>query len=128
MISSIKASFNCKHQFIALKHFLLIFAAILATGVTVLISTFNYKYETKPEPFNWKTIHQLEIDYWRNIRVDTMTPENIIQYFSIYILKFVILFNTFIDTSISYRNNFDIDIGIDIDIISYCLEFRCCLI
>ena len=30
---------------------------------------------------DWKKIHQMEYDYWNEIRVETMTPEQIIDYF-----------------------------------------------
>jgi len=30
---------------------------------------------------NWNKIHQMEFDYWNKIRVETMTPEQIIDYF-----------------------------------------------
>ena len=63
-----------------------------AVAAFVFFIFFDNKHNPSPGPLPqiimpqssdcWDAILQLEIDYWKTIRVDTMTPKQIIDYFS----------------------------------------------
>ena len=61
--------------------------ALVVSGFYSFLSLTNVDVMQSPNsldpssPSYWKAIRQMEIDYWKNIRVETMTPQQILDYF-----------------------------------------------
>jgi hypothetical protein len=65
-----------------IKTFLLIITlGVASASVMIIVWSMgsSFKYEI---PSDWKRIRQMEIDYWRDLGVETMTEEQIIGYFN----------------------------------------------
>ena len=57
---------------------LVVFALVVVLVFVLMIGTFD---SAPPIVNDWKKIQQMECDYWNEISVETMTPEQIIDYF-----------------------------------------------
>ena len=59
--------------------YLLVF--LLKTNNMPLVYNRSDQPSADSPPLDWKAIRQMEIDYWKTLRAETMTPQQILDYF-----------------------------------------------
>jgi hypothetical protein len=81
MWKSIRFETSYKRVFVTVLQISLVVAGFYSFLLLTIFDNSMPRPNRLDQSIDWKAIRQMEIDYWNNIRVDTMTPQQILDYF-----------------------------------------------